>query len=165
MATNSRRGSALVITLLLTLLIASVVLHVQGQARRELAATRRALKQTTLHQAAAEAIRSALQRLAADDDLAVDHERKPWATPQLATNPAGVVVGLRITDENRRFDWNNLAIPPVGPQSRSAADIAMDLMNLGGDFVPVDRLEALGDWVDEDSRGLWETPFYRQQIA
>ncbi|MCX7010461.1 MAG: type II secretion system protein GspK, partial [Kiritimatiellaeota bacterium] len=30
-------------------------------------------------------------------------------------------------------------------------------------YSPVDRLAALGDWVDDDANGLWETPFYRQQ--
>ncbi|TAN39216.1 MAG: hypothetical protein EPN23_00395 [Verrucomicrobia bacterium] len=163
-AGQGRSGSTLVMALILTAVIAGVVLQVQWRARRELAGTQHALTQTTLHQAAAEAIRVALQRLAADDDITVDHERKAWAIPQLTTNPAGIVVGIRITDENRSFDWNNLAIPPVGPQSRSASDIAMDLMNLGGDYAPLDRLAALTDWLDEDSRGLWETPFYRQQI-
>jgi type II secretory pathway component PulK len=137
---------------------------VQWRARRELVAAKRLLTQTTLQQAAAEAARTALQRLASDDEPTVDHERKPWAAPQLATNPAGIVVRTRVTDENRFFDWNNLAIPPLGPQARSATDIAMDLMNLGGDFAPLERLEALTDWLDDDPHGLWETPFYRQQI-
>jgi len=158
-----RRGSVLVFVILLAAVLTGLVLFAQLQARRELVTTARALTQLMLHQAAAEGLRAALTRLAADDEPAVDHLRKPWALPQLATNPAGVVVAVRITDENRFFDWNNLAIPPLGPQARSASDIAMDLMNLGGDYAPVDRLAALGDWVDDDSNGLWETPFYRQQ--
>ena len=160
---DGRHGSALVIALLLTAVITGVVLQVQWQARRSLNTAQNTLTQTTLHQAAAEGIRSALQRLAADDEPTVDHNRKFWATPQLVTNPVGIVVEVLITDENRYFDWNNLAIPPVGPQARSATDIAMDLMNLSGDYAPVARLDALTDWVDADSSGLWETPFYRQQ--
>lgn len=156
-------GSALVMALILTAVITGVVLHVQWRARRELVATQRILTQTSLHQAAAEAIRTALQRLANDDEPTVDHARKNWAIPQLTTNPAGIVVYLRITDKNRFFDWNNLAIPPLGPQTRSATEIAMDLMNLSGDYAPLDRLEALTDWLDNDLYGLWETPFYRQQ--
>lgn len=156
-------GSALVMMLILTAVITGVVLHVQWRARRELAATQRTLRQASLHQVAAEAIRTALQRLAKDDDLMVDHERKGWATPQLTTNPAGIMVRLRITDENRFFDWNNLSIRPLGPQARSATDIAMDLMNLGGDYAPLERLDALTDWLDDDQNGLGETPFYHQQ--
>ena len=159
-----RRGSALVFVIILAAVLTGIVLFAQIQARRDLAATRRSLTQLTLHQAAAEGIRAALLRLAADDETSVDHLRKPWATPQLATNPAGIVVFVRVTDENRFFDWNNLAITPLGPQSRSANDIAMDLMNLCGDYAPVDRQAALGDWVDADSEGLWETPFYQQQL-
>jgi type II secretory pathway component PulK len=158
-----RRGSALVFVIILAAVLTGIVLFAQLQARRDLAATRRSLMQLTLHQAAAEGIRAALLRLAADDETSVDHLRKPWAMPQLATNPAGIVVVVRVTDENRFFDWNNLAITPLGPQSRSANDIAMDLMNLCGDYAPVDRLAALGDWVDADSDGRWETPFYQQQ--
>ena len=163
-AGQDQSGSTLVIALILATIIAGVVMHVQWRARRDLAGTQRALTYSTLHQTAAEAVRTALQRLATDDDPAVDHERKPWAVPQLMTNPAGVIVSVRVTDESRYFDWNNLATPPVGPQSRNANDIAMDLMNLGGDYAPLDRLAAITDWLDEDSEGLWETPFYRQQI-
>lgn len=162
---GSRHGSALIIALLLTTVLTGILLHVQWQTRRSLAAAQRALTHTTLHQAAAEGIRAALQRLAADDDPKVDHDRKPWATPQLVTNPVGVVVAVRVTDENRYFDWNNLSIPPLGPQSRNASDIATDLMNLSGDYAPLDRLGALMDWLlDANSSGLWETPFYRQQL-
>ena len=165
---NSRRadqrGSALVLVIILAAVLTSIVLFAQLQARRDLTGTQHALTQLLLHQAAAEGIRTALVRLAADDEPGVDHLRKAWAMPQLMTNPAGQVVFVRVTDENRFFDWNNLAITPLGPQSRSAGDIALDLMNLCGDYAPVDRLAALGDWVDEDSSGLWETPFYQQQI-
>ncbi|MCX7009324.1 MAG: type II secretion system protein GspK [Kiritimatiellaeota bacterium] len=160
---REQRGSVLIFVIILAAVLTGLVLFAQLQARRELVATQRALTQLTLHQAAAEGSRAALARLAADDDTAVDYLQKLWAVPQLATNPAGVVVAVRVTDENRFFDWNNLAIPPTGPQARSAGDIAMDLMNLGGDYTPVDRLAALGDWVDDDSNGLWETPFYHQQ--
>ncbi len=159
-----RRGSALVLVIILAAVLTGLVLYAQIQSRRDLAATTRSLAQLALHQAAAEGVHAALARLADDDETSVDHLRKPWTIPQLATNPAGVVVAVRITDENRFFDWNNLAVIPLGPQSRSATDIAMDLMNLCGDFAPVDRLAALGDWVDDDSSGLWETPFYQQQI-
>lgn len=160
---NEQHGSALVLVLILAAVLTSLILFAQWQTQCELAVTQCALTRLTLHQAAAEGIRTALQRLAADDEPTVDHLRKPWTTPQLATNPAGIIVVVRVTDENRYFDWNNLAIPPVGPQSRSANDIAMDLMNLAGDYAPVDRLAALGDWVDSDANGLFETPFYRQQ--
>lgn len=160
---SRQRGSALVLILILAAVLTGLILFAQWQARRELVASQRALTQLTLHQAAAEGIRTALLRLAADDEPTVDHLREPWAWPQLVTNPAGVVVAVRVTDENRCFDWNNLAIPPLGPQSRSASDVAMDLLNLSGDYAPVDRLVALGDWVDADANGLFESPFYRQQ--
>jgi type II secretory pathway component PulK len=158
-----QRGSALVLVIILAAVLTGIVLFAQLRARLDLAATQRALTQLVLHQAAAEGIRTALARLAADDEPGVDHLRKSWALPQLVTNPAGIVVRVRVIDENRFFDWNNLAIPPLGPQARSANDIALDLLNLCGDYAPVDRLAALGDWVDADSSGLWETPFYQQQ--
>lgn len=162
--TDNRNGSVLVFVLILAAMLTGLVLFAQVQARRELTSTTSNLTQLMLHQAAAEGLRTAFTRLAADDETTVDHLQKPWTVPQVATNPAGIVIAVRITDENRCFDWNNLAIPPTGPQARSANDIAMDLMTLGGDYAPVDRLAALGDWVDEDSNGLWETPFYHAQL-
>ena len=110
---RDRRGSALVLVVILAAVLTGVVLFAQVQARRDLAATARSLTQLMLHQAAAEGVRTALVRLAADDETSVDHLRKPWALPQLATNPAGLVVTVRVIDENRFFDWNNLALGTV----------------------------------------------------
>ena len=156
-------GSALVLLLILLGFMAGLVLQIQLTARRQVLRAERAWLQARLHQAAAEGAHAALQRLAEDDDLMADHLRESWAVPQVVTNPAGLVVRVSVLDENRFFDWNNLSIPLTGPAARSAADMAMDILTLCGDFAPIAKVEALSDWVNASAPGLAQTPFYRQQ--
>ncbi|MCX6997672.1 MAG: type II secretion system protein GspK [Kiritimatiellaeota bacterium] len=156
-------GSALVLLLILLGLMTGLVLQIQLAARRQVQRAERALLQTRLHQAAAEGAHAALQRLAEDDDLLADHLREAWAVPQVVTNPAGLVVRVSVLDENRFFDWNNLAILLTGPAARSAAEMAMDILTLCGDFAPIAKVEALSDWVNASAPGLAQTPYYRQR--
>ena len=157
-----RDGSALILLLILLGGLAGLVVHIQLTARHQVLRAERALLRMRLHQAAAAGVQAALQRLAEDDDRLADHLREAWAVPQIVTNPAGVVVRVNMLDENRFFDWNNLSLPVTGPAVRSAADMALDILTLCGDFAPIEKVEALSDWVNATAPGLAQTPYYQQ---
>lgn len=141
-------------------LVVALVLEALATARGVVRREERSWRAARLRAALADAARQALQRLADDEDLQVDHLREPWAQPVDTTTPSGVAVWLKITDEERFFDLNNLAAAP-GQGVRPAPEILADLLTLCGDFAPLERVEALGDWIDPDDEGFWETSYYR----
>ena len=104
---------------------------------------------------AADAIRDAMHRLSDDEDIAVDHLDEPWAQPTEFYDPEGNIVHIVIVDENRFFDFNNLAVETPG-NARPVQHIVQDIMTLGGDFTPMGRVGALLDWIDTDSGGGWK---------
>ncbi len=161
--TTPRDGMALILVLILLALIAGLVLEIQINARTALRRDERVLLRTRLEQAAADAARAALQRLADDPDLLVDGTNETWAATQEVTDPTGIATRAVTTDENRRFDLNNLAAAVSPSGRRPASEIVMDLMTLCGDFGPVERVDALTDWVDDNDEGGAETRYYRDQ--
>jgi type II secretory pathway component PulK len=110
-----------------------------------------------------DAARQAMQRLADDENLAVDALNEPWAQPLEIKTPSGISLRMALTDINRRFDVNNLYMDLPGTLSRSGSDILMDIMTLCGDFAPVEKTEALKDWIDPDQEGLRESSFYLEK--
>ena len=112
--------------------------------------------------AASDLVRQALQGLAADPDLTVDHNGEDWAQPLDVMQPSGIAVRVKITDAQDRFDLNNLIAQP-GDTASSARDILADLMNACGHFTPLDRIEALEDWIDENPAGLYEASRYEER--
>lgn len=156
-------GAALVLVLILLALIVGLVVETQISARISLRRQQTALLQTRLQQAAADAVWCALRKLANDEDLAVDHTNEVWAATEETLDPSGVSTRLKITDQDRYFDLNNLAINPPPTDVRPAGDIAMDIMTLCGDFTPVDRVDSLTDWVDPNDDGFAEKARYREK--
>jgi type II secretory pathway component PulK len=163
MVASGKSGAVLVLVLILLGLVAALVAQVQFAARAALGRERVALQIGQLRQAAADAARGALQVLADDPDLRVDHLDEDWARPREVADPSGVATVVRITDENRFFDLNNLDDRSAANAPRRAEDMVMDLLTACGDFAPVDKTTALADWMDEDDAGLVETPYYLKQ--
>ena len=161
-APGPRDGMALILVLILLALIAGLVLEIQINARTTLRREQRALLDVRLQQAAADAARAALQRLADDEDLLTDYTNEPWASTEDVTDPSGIATRVVTMDENRFFDLNNLALPASTSGARPASEIVMDLFTLCGDLAPVDRVGALTDWVDGDDEGLAESRYYRE---
>lgn len=160
-ARQTQSGGVLILVLILAGLVAALLVQSNALARARAAASQASQEHTRLRQAATEAVRNALQRLADDDDLTVDTTNDTWAIQREERTPLGIATRISIRDEQARFDLNNLAIPPA-PGRRSGEDIAMDLLTLCGDFSPTARIGALRDFVDEDGSGTYEADFYRR---
>lgn len=158
-APSPEKGWALLLVLLL--LAAASLLTLEGQivARHSLRREAQRLLDQRLEWAASQGARTALQRLADDEDLAVDHTNEHWAAAIEQEGPDGIVVQARVEDVPRYFDLNNLAASGAAA-ARWAPEILMDLMTLAGDFEPVGRTDALLDWMDDNQTGAWENDYY-----
>jgi type II secretory pathway component PulK len=160
---QDKSGAVLVLVLILLALIVGLVVETQISARISLRRQQVNLLQTRLQQAAADAAWSALRKLANDEELTVDHTNEIWAATEEVRDPSGVSTRIKISDQDRYFDLNNLAINPPPAGARPAGDIAMDIMTLCGDFAPVDRVDALTDWVDPNDDGFAEKARYLEK--
>lgn len=159
--TAKKRGGVLILLLILTGLVAALLAQSHALSRARTIERQASQEHTRLRQAATEAARAAVQRLADDDELTVDAPSEDWAVESIEQTPLGIATRVSIRDEQARFDLNNLAAPN-SPGRRTAEDIAMDLQTLCGDFSPSARISALRDFVDEDSDGTHEADFYRR---
>lgn len=159
---DPRAGSVLLLVLVLLGLVAALVVHSQLLARSRLQREQTHLRSTELRRAAEDGARAALQRLADDPDLQADHSNETWAVSEELVTPLGISTLVRVDDENRLFDLNNLRAT-ISPGQRRPDDILMDLMTLCGDFTPSLRVNALTDFVDADDAGPRESDFYERQ--
>lgn len=162
-AAPGRRGLVLVLVLVVLGLVAGLVIEAQVIADATQRLEERRFRASELRAALAETARLALQRLANDDLPDVDHLEEDWGAPLEIEYPSGISAWARVTDENRYFDLNNLYIEAESGSWRPADEIVMDLLTLCGDFTPIDRVDALRDWIDPDEDGFRETPYYRDQ--
>ena len=160
---RNQSGAVLVMVLILLALIAGLVVETQISARVSLRRRQMNLLQTRLRQAAADAAWGALRKLANDEDLSVDHTNEVWAAPEEILDPSGVSTRVMIADQDRCFNLNNLAINLPTANSRTAANIVMDIMTLCGDFAPMARVDSLKDWIDPDDEGFAEKARYREK--
>lgn len=156
----ARRGGALVFVLVMLGVLVTLLAYLLSESRSAGALSAAVLERERLAAAATDAVRRAMQRLADDEDLRVDHPGEPWAEPEVVTDPSGVTVRTRVEDEGRRLDVNNLSMGPGIERRRPPEDILQDLFLLCGDPAPGPRLDALSDWVDPDSDGPFEAPAY-----
>lgn len=156
---DRQRGSILVVTLVLLGLLSALSLQVITTARaaQSEAAARSGREQ--LRMAALDDVRFALQTLADDADLAVDHPGEAWAQPRETIDPAGIERVLRVEDLAAKFDLNNLAVEVTGNSLRPY-DALVAIMNTCGLFTPGLRVDALRDWVDADDAGAYENSHY-----
>lgn len=153
-------GMVLILVLIILGLVAGLVAHVQMTSRSYLRREQFAHRRQQLLHAATDAVRDALGTLTADEEPSVDHLDEAWATPREHKNPDGVVTLVKIVDENRFFDLNNLSWYPTNVAVRPPADIFVDLMTLCGDLTPMNKADALIDWMDSGEQGAWETRHY-----
>ena len=158
-AASRREGMALVLVLVALALISTLVVQAHLSARALARGTELHLSQGRLAQAAADAARAALQRLADDPDLLADTTNEAWAAAEDLVRPDGIATRIRVHDENSRFDLNNLAAPG-SPPGRRAPDVLFDVFSLCGNFDSSGHLAALEDWVDADRDGLHEDVAY-----
>lgn len=158
---HSKTGASLVVVLGL-LAVLGILLY-QAHALHAASRLRLEREATALHLRAVlqDAGRDALQRLAEDPDWLYDSSNDVWATAREWVDPSGVGIRIRIDDDNRRFDLNNLAVRTTGTL-RAPGDVLLDLLVQCGEFSSGDRVRALLDWVDADDEGFRERSFYRE---
>lgn len=151
-----RKGAVLVLVLVLTAVIGALVLQVQWRARSALARASAQFRHTRLELAATDVARQALQRLADDQDLAVDHLDEPWAALNEVSRPSGVQCTVQVRDEQGFFNLNNLGIRAAQGQ-RSPGAVLLDIFVACGIARPLDKVAALEDWVEGRGRPARET--------
>lgn len=156
---DQQNGSILLMTLVLLGLLSALSLQVITSARAAHAEAVALAGRDQLRLAALDEARFALQRLADDPDLSVDHLAEDWAQPRETVDPAGIERVLRVEDMTAKFDLNNLAVEVTG-ESLRPRDALRVIMNTCGIFTPGLQADALGDWVDTDEAGTYENPHY-----
>ncbi len=158
-----RQGMVLVLVVVLLGLVVAMVVESQVAARLSLRIEEARLRTVRLRVAMTDTARFMLQQLADDPLPDVDHLDEDWAQPQEVEHPSGVAVWSHITDMNRYFDINNLYLEQATPKQRPASEILMDIMTICEDFTPIDRVQALRDWIDPDDEGFRESDHYMKQ--
>lgn len=153
----------LLLVLVLLGVMAGLILHAHHMAGTRVRYGAALLDTAQLRHALLFAARRGMQMIAEDTYPSVDFEGEPWSQPVEFEDPTGISVFLRIVDENRYFDLNNLALDGYEEQTRTPFAMLMDLLTFCGDFSSVNRAEALRDWVDVNSDGFYENSFYAEK--
>jgi type II secretory pathway component PulK len=158
----AKNGGALLWALLaLTLLTASLTWTLSNlRVSQKLAAAR--LTHFELRQAAGDAALTALKKIADDEDLRFDGAEEFVKYGGESVTPGGTTVRVRVLDENRSFDVNNLIVASLPPPARAPADVFEDLLSAGADYATSARRNALIDWTDPDDEGFHEAASYRK---
>lgn len=156
-------GMALILALAAIALAGGLAFWMQARALAAQREARRAVLLERLHSAAAEAVRAAMLTLREDPDYAVDSPADAWADPQAWTTEDGIALRTVTEDAGRWFDWNNLSLSPSNAAAlpRSPRTVLLDLMAACGRHDADARADALADYADADSEGVYEAAFYR----
>ena len=147
-----REGMILVLVLVAMAAAVALVLQAQAGARVALRLEARRLARAEIRHAAAETAWQALRALAADADPAVDHTNEVWAKPLVRTWPDGSVIAVRVEDENRWWNVNNLTTNPPAP-ARKPADVLGRLVALEGVADPMQTVARLREVVEGGGPG------------
>ncbi len=158
-----RSGFVLVVVLVVLAAISLLIVRAQVSARAALRVEEAALRQRHLRNALAEAVFAVMREFADKEDISVDHLREPWVRDREFEWPDETGVTVRVTDENRFFDVNNVHVLTDRADRTPAGRILMDIMTQCGDFMPVARVEALKAWMDSDPADFRGTNRYMEQ--
>ncbi|MDO9542516.1 MAG: type II secretion system protein GspK [Kiritimatiellia bacterium] len=159
---SGESGIILAVVLILLGVITALVLQAQVLAYSCLQLENRKLLRTQLRETAGDGVWRALDVLAADQNLLIDHTNEAWAAPMHIRLPNGIDTEIMIIDENRFVDANLLAFVSPSEQWRPSAAIVRDLL-AGELFIhPELQTEIVRDWVDQNLEGSYETAYYRR---
>lgn len=156
---DSQQGSVLIFVLIVLGIISVLSIRSIVVARATHQHVDARLQQEMLKLAAIDSLRDAMQRLADDPDLTVDHPGEDWTRRIEITDPSGIQRIVHIADAQRVFDLNNLAIPD-SRTDLSPVDILGNIMVMAGIMRPGLQIEALRDAMDEDAEGAFENTRY-----
>lgn len=160
---NGESGIILAVVLILLGVIVALVLHAQVLAHSCLNLENKRLLRTQLRATAGDGVWRALNVLAADQNLLIDHTNEGWAAPIRVLLPNGIDTEVTIIDENRFIDANMLAFVSPSEQWRPAAAVVRDLLAGESSFNPEMQAEIIRDWVDQNLEGGYEKEYYRRR--
>ncbi len=124
---RGRCGMVLPLVLVIVGALALLVYHLQVSAQVSNSRANQNLDRARLRIAAREAVWLALKNLAADPDNAVDHTNETWAAGLNMNYPDAIAVQVKVEDEERRLNLNNLAVPAL-PENRSSFQAISDAL-------------------------------------
>ncbi len=156
-------GIVLAVALILLGIIVALVLQAQVLARSCLNLEKKRLVRIQLREAAGDGVWHALNKLAADPILLIDHTNEEWAAPFSCQLPNGIDTEIRIIDENRFVDANMLAYLSPSEQWRPSSALIRDFLAGESTFNPETQTEIIKDWVDQDKEGRYEKEYYQRQ--
>jgi type II secretory pathway component PulK len=170
LAKKGQSGIVLAAVLILLGIIVALVLQAQVLARSYLNLEKARLTRTQLRETAGDGIWHALNMLAADQVLLVDHTNEEWAATIFMQYPNGIDAEIRIVDENRFIDANMLAYQSPAEQWRPSTAIIRDLLDsekspagAGQALNPEMQAEIIRDWVDQNMEGAYEKAYYQRK--
>jgi len=156
---SSRSGSVLIAVLVVLALCAAVLWLVQAAAMNKSAAVDAEIERRVTDSFGIDCVRSAMRRLADDEDLLVDHLNEDWAQPFELSHPDGRSALVRIEDANRYFDLNNAAVPATVTRTRPVTEVLHELFrDCGINSNTTEQVAALVDAVDVNNAGPFEDP-------
>lgn len=159
---REEEGSILIVVLLLLGILSALAFRVLTTARQDVAYADAVMKAGLLNVAALDSARAAMQLLADDDNLRVDHPGEPWADIPDVVDPAGINRRVRVTDLQQYFDLNNLAAAQAGLQL-PVDEVLARIMVECNILTPGNQIQALRDWIDSDTTGVYEEFLYAQR--
>ena len=159
-----QKDSGVILAAVLIMLGITVALILQAQtlACLGLKLEQNKLSRTKLRKAAADGAWYALNVLATDPDLLIDHTNEAWCAPMRLVLTNGIVTEIRIIDENRFLDANMLAFVSASQLQRPSSLIIRDLFEMERMPLPEQQVQVIQDWVDEDKTGRFEQEYYRR---
>ncbi len=161
---NNRNGFVLIIVLLVTALLVSLVISFVSQVYLETGAARASFEAAQGSLYAAGGVQGAQMLLQQDlqtrsystlDDI--------WARPLELNDPIQGRIVVNITEENSKLNLNAIVFPN-GSNNQDYYDIGQRLLQHLK--LPLDPLDAIADWIDEDSTphpGGAEADWYQNQ--
>lgn len=162
---DGESGIILAVVLILLGVIVTLVLYAQVLAHSCLNLENKRLLRTQLRETAGDGVWHALNVLAADPNLLIDHTNEEWAAPMHIRLPNGIDTEMTIIDENRFVDANMLSFVSPSEQRRPATAVVRDLLAAEHFSNPELQTEIIRDWVDQNSDGSYEKEYYRRRQA
>lgn len=159
--TCRRSGMILIFTLMITAALSGLALLFLVQGRYDVELQQHQLDSARLRHAASQMARVGMDLLTDDDSVDYDALTEDWAKPRAWTTPEGIHVTLTITDENRAFDLNNLSLDDLADRA-ACQTMFLDILTDFGDYLTIDKMQALTDWIDADDAGSREKMYYQK---
>jgi len=148
--------------LILLGIIVALILQAQTLATLCLSLEQNKLSRTKLGKAAADGVWHAINVLASDQDLLMDHTNEEWCSCMQLPQTNGIITEVIVIDENRFLDANMLAVVSAAQLQRPPSAIMLDLFEMERIPQPDRQVRIIQDWTDEDETGRFEREYYRR---